>query len=190
MIRLVLAFLLVVPLAAQADVPDPTKSFCDPVLIGTSSGTASPGFHVTVRNVGNSPKPGASVFVDFKGSPARPYQEQETGTTVDCTALSMTRIADGAGQVVFHARIAGFDVVPMAAVRMNGVLLKHVPVLSTDLDGDGTTDIRDLNVFRLRFLFGRAAPETDFNQNGITDGFDLERLRQEIFLRAQGTPCP
>jgi hypothetical protein len=58
------------------------------------------------------------------------------------------------------------------------------------MDGDGRTDLRDLNAFRERFVFDPAPPETDFNLDGVTNGYDLAILRAEILRRTTGTPCP
>lgn len=49
---------------------------------------------------------------------------------------------------------------------------------------------RDLNAFRQRFVSDRTAAETDFNRDGVTNGFDLDLLRAEILRGAAGTPCP
>lgn len=189
--RALLTLVVVVsPLTVDAAVPDPTKSRGDSILVGNSSGRdMGNAFHVTVRDVSNNPLPGKFVFFHFVGT-ARPCVQQEQGSTVDCGALTLTRISDGVGEVVFHARIAGFDDGNVAEVRMSGVLLKRIPVRSTDLDGDGTTDLRDLNLFRQRFLFDHGAPETDFDLNGITNGFDLDRMREEIVFPTHGTVCP
>ena len=188
---LVSVVFLVAPVASDAAVPDPQRSRCDPVLVGTSSGShLGEGFRVTVRDVSNNPLVGKYVVLYLAGSASRPYAQQEPGSTVDCTALTLTRICDGLGQVAFHPRIAGFDNGAVVEVRANGVLLKRIPVRSTDMNADGTTDLRDLNLFRERFLSDRSALETDFDQNGVTNAFDFDRMREEILFPTHGTVCP
>jgi hypothetical protein len=180
---------------ANAAVPDPTYSTCDQILVGNSSGAdMGNAFHVNVRDVGNIPKAGAQVTIRFVSNPARPLVEQETGTTVNCTSpATMARITDSDGDVVFHPRIAGFnDPSAFDQVRANGVLLwkGYVQVRSTDLNGDGATDLRDLNAFRQRFESDPTAPETDFNQDGVTNGYDFDIFRAEFMRGAKGTVCP
>lgn len=175
-------------------VVDATRSSKDPILVGNSSGDPmGSGYHVVLRDVGNIPLAGENVILRFAASPVRPYQQQESspyGTFVDCTALTLTRITNGQGEAVFHPRIAGFENDRTVEVRGNGVLLGRILVRSTDLDANGTTDLRDLNAFRQRFLFDRTAPETDFNLDGVTNAYDLELLRREVLTGATGTVCP
>jgi hypothetical protein len=177
-----------------AAVVDATRSSHDPILVGNSSGEPiGSGYHVVLRDVGNIPLAGEYVILRFAASPVRPYQQQESGpygTFVDCTALTLTRITNGQGEAVFHLRIAGFENDGTVEVRGNGVLLGHVLVRSTDLDGDGATDLRDLNAFRQRFESDRTAPETDFNQDGVTNGYDFDIFRAEFMRGAKGTVCP
>jgi len=177
------------PVAVHAKIADPSKCRHDLVLVGNSSGDSLAGYHVTVRDVGNIPLPGCTVAVILASSSASPDGTQETGTTTDCPTRTISRITDLDGSVVFHARIAGYDN-NLVQVRANGVLLGTTVVRSTDIDGNGTTDIRDLNLFRQRFLFDRTAPETDFNQDGKTDLYDLDVMRQEILRNARAVPCP
>jgi hypothetical protein len=184
-----LAVLASRPVPVHAKIADPTKCSHDLVLVGNSSGVSLSGYHVTVRDVGNIPLPGCTVAVILTSSSASPDGTQETGTTTDCPTRTISRITDLDGSVVFHARIAGYDN-NLVQVRANGVLLGTTVVRSTDIDGNGTTDIRDLNLFRQRYLFNPTAPETDFNQDGRTDLYDLDVMRQEILRNARESPCP
>ena len=185
-----LALGMLAPLPAAA-VPSPATSHCDPVVIGNSSGSdMGNAYHVVVRDAANSPVANKPVAIWFSGSTARPDLEQEPGTTTDCAALTLTRTSDAAGGVVFHARVAGFDNTMTARVAASGVVLALVRLRSTDIDGDGGTDLRDVNEFRQRFVFDRAAPETDFNQDGVTNGYDFELLRDEFMRGVKGTVCP
>lgn len=184
-----LAALASPPVPAHAKVADPTKSSHDPILVGNSSGASLAGYHVTVRDVGNIPLPGCTVTVILATSSARPYATQEAGTTTDCPTRTIARITDGDGSVVFHPRIAGYDN-NLVQVRANGVLLGSTLIRSTDIDGNGATDLEDLYLFRQRFLLDPAASETDFNMDGRTDLPDMDMFRQEYLRNVRGTPCP
>jgi len=177
--------------AAHASPPDPTKSSYDHILVGNSSASdMGNGFKVIVRDVGNIPLAGKTVSILFTGSGAHADVEQEAGTTSSCTAASLSRISNGDGEVVFHAGVAGFDNGHVVQVRGQGVLLGTIQVRSTDIDGNGATDLRDLNAFRERFVMDRAAPETDFNQDGVTNGYDFELLRAEFVRGLRNMVCP
>src|SRR5262249_26091429 len=153
------SILLFVPLAAWASPSDPTKSTIDPILVGNSSGAdMGNAFHVVCRDVGNIPQAGQTVTVRFLGTSARPYTHQNTGRTTNCTAETIAGISNGKGQVVFLGRLGGFEDQGIDEVRSNGVLLGHVLVRSTDLDGNGATDLADINAFRERFVGNAAAP--------------------------------
>jgi len=131
----------------------------------------------------------AQATLRMPNSAARFYQSQDPGTTIDCTAGAISQTTDQ-GQAVFHARLGGFDNASELEVRVDGVLIKQIPVRSTDLDGDGATGLADLNVFRERYLKDPRAPETDFNADGVTSLADLDLLRAEFFSGARGTVCP
>jgi len=88
----------------------------------------------------------------------------------------------------FHfCRRIGIDRIQVLA---NGMLPRSIPVRSTDLDGDGATDLQDLHAFRERFLFHTSAPETDFNRDGTTDIRDFALLRDECVRKVRGTVWP
>jgi hypothetical protein len=182
---------LLIRVSPAGAVPDPTKSKTDPILVGNSSGAdMGNGFNVVVRDIGNIPLPGRNVTLIFFTNNARPDQVQESGTSVDCTSKILGRITDSQGQVVFHAEIAGYDNALTVQVRASGVLLNTVVVRSTDIDGNGATDLRDLNAFRERFVMDRTAPETDFNHDGVTNGYDFDLLREEFVRGARNAVCP
>jgi len=175
--------------SARACISDPTKSAYDRILVGSSSGSASDEFKVVAHDVGNVPLAGDTVPLTLLGSAAHADLEQEPGTTVNCAAGTLSRVTDMNGEVVFHARIAGYDDGSMVQVRANGVLFGSIPVRSTDLNGDGATDLRDVEAFRDRFVHATAAPETDFNHDGVTNGYDFEILRAEFVRRSGSTVC-
>jgi hypothetical protein len=180
---------LVHPCAAA--LPNPGLSHCDPILVGNSSGhDMGNTYHVVVRDVATVPVTGRPVAIWFQGASARPDVTQEAGSTTDCTALTITRMPDATGTATFHASFAGFDNTKTVRILAGGVLLALIPVRSTDLDGNGTTDLNDLNAFRQRFLFDRTAPETDFDQNGVTNGYDFNLFRVEFLAGVTNTVCP
>jgi hypothetical protein len=176
---------------APAAVPDATTSYVTPLMVAGSSGMA-PGdtFQVAVRDVGWAPKAHALVTLNFTGTGMRLYQEQEASDSVDCAAHVLAQWSDSNGLALFHPRAGGFQNVLGIQVRANGVLLKTVPGRSTDINGDGATDIADLALFRENFLVDRSAPETDFDMDGKTTVRDLAILRAEFYSGARGTPCP
>lgn len=192
-----LCFLGIAPGICGASPADPGHSTFDPILVGNSSGRdMGNAFRVVVRDVGDIPLAGRAVSLHFLTSPARPCAEQDSGTMTDCAAGTLWGVSNGQGEVVFHARVAGYDdneVVEVRSDRSNpdvGVLLGHILVRSTDLDGDGATDLADLYAFRERFLGNPAASETDFNRDGTTNILDFALLRDEYIRNVRGTVCP
>jgi hypothetical protein len=193
MFRFLLALLLlalVTPIAGAA-VPDASLSQADPVLVGNSTGmNRGNAYHVSVRDASNAPKVGAVVSIGFLGSGAHPTAQQDPGINVDCPTLVMSRLTDAAGDAVFLARIAGFDDLPSAEVRADGVLIRRITVRSTDLNGDGATNLPDFDLFRRRYLSDPSAPATDFNQDGTTNLADFAIFRAEYLSGVQNTVCP
>jgi len=190
----IVALLLLLPGSAAAAVPDPTKSHADPILVANISGAdMGNAYHVNVRDVGNIPKVGVTVTINFPaGAHSRPLLEQEAGTAVSCTTtpINISRVTDGQGNVVFHARVAGADDQIRYQIRANGVLLTTIPIRSTDMDGDGDTDLSDLNAFRMQFLIDPRGAQTDYNQDGVTNLADLQLFRAEFYRGAKGSFCP
>lgn len=183
--------------ASAMNIPDPTRSHVDPLLVANISGSDMGNvFHVNVRNSSNLPMPGLPVSLIFYGTAARPLLEQEPGSTVTCGSPSiLSRTSDANGDVFFHARVAGFfDTIVLPSqglqVRANGVLLRTDVVRSTDLSGDGAMDLADLNLFRQQFLANPGPGPADFNQDGVTNLSDFNLFRAEYMTRASGTVCP
>jgi hypothetical protein len=186
----VLLALVVGTSAARACVPDPTKSTYGHILVGSSSGLSANQYEVVTRDVGNVPLAGVTVTIYLAGSGARADLEQEPGTTVNCAAGTLSRVTDGNGVAVFHARIAGYDDGSTVQVRANGMLFGSIQVRSTDLNGDGVTDLRDVNAFREEFVLQHGGPETDFNLDGVTNGYDFGVLRTEFVNSSHNSVCP
>ena len=176
---------------ALAAVPSPQTSQCDPVLVGNSSGVdRGNAFHVTVRDLANNPESGSIVSIHFAGGTTRLVWEQDAGNTVSCGFLTISRAAGGDGATAILARFGGFDNVAEASVTADGVILRHIAVRSTDLDGDGATALSDLDLFRQRFLSSPASPETDYNQDGTTNLADFAVFRAEYLSGVHNTLCP
>jgi hypothetical protein len=187
----VLTFLAFAVPEARAGLPSPQTSQCDPVLVGNSTGVdRGNAFHVTVRDYTNSPESGSVVSIHFVSGPTRLVWEQNPGITVSCGFLYLSRVADSGGTTAILARFGGFDNTAEADVRADGVLLRHITVRSTDLDGDGTTALSDLNLFRQRYLSSPASPETDYNQDGTTNLADFAIFRAEYLAGVRNTVCP
>jgi hypothetical protein len=179
------------PAVVRANLPDPYYSTVDPVIVAGSSGNPiGTGFRVTLRDIGGTPLGWHEVHLIFTNSGVRPYAAQDSATSVDCTMQTVTKQGDGNGTSTFYLRAGGFTNGGLVEVRGEGILIAKVPARSTDLDADGTTDIRDVALFRDRLLGNRLAPETDFNADGVTDVRDLNILRSELFSGARGERCP
>jgi len=174
----------------SASPPDPLKSSCDPILVGNSSGDdRGNAFVVYARWPSGNPYLSPVVYsLNFVSPGAHPYASPEPGMTVDCAAGTISQ-TNSTGQAVFHARFGGFDNLYGVQVRIDGMLLKTIPARSTDMDGNGATDLRDVEAFRERFVHDTTAPETDFNHDGVTNGYDFEILRAEFVRRSGSTVC-
>jgi hypothetical protein len=176
---------------AHAAVPCPWTTSFDPLLVGNSSGAnMNNAYRVIVRDCANVPIAGKDVTIQLLTSSVRFCAVQDSGTVVDCAHQMLKRDAGRDADAVFFVRLAAYDNGEAAEVRAGGVLLGRIPVRSTDLNGDGATDLRDLNAFRERFAMDRAAPETDFNADGVTNGYDFALFRAEFMRGAANTVCP
>ena len=175
----------------NAAVPSPPNSVVEPVLVGNSNGALiGDGFRVTVRDINNTPVPGATVDLVFAGT-VRPYTAQVPPATSGCPAAPVIRkVADAAGNVMFQARFGGYVNAPAIQVRADGVLLSQVQARSTDIDVDGTTAVGDFNLFRINFLFNPPATETDYNEDGMTLVGDFDIFRKVFLNEVPGTLCP
>jgi hypothetical protein len=167
-----LALLLTSP--ALAAVPSAATSFVDPVIIGSWDGNSpfsgpqqcgpvSPGFEVRVLDAANVPVGGAVVTLRFLLSGARPHAAQNAGTLVDCPAAALTKRCDANGYVRFDPRIAGYDLGNNVDVVADGILLRQLPVVSPDLNGDGAMSLPDFILFSNDYLNPVPQPRTDYN---------------------------
>ncbi len=182
------------PAFAQG-VPDNRFSTCDPVVVGNPSGTAiggvPAGFDVGVRDVNNAPMPGSIVTLDFSATTIRISSLQASGTTVDCAARTLSRVTNAAGNVNFAPRLGGWENTNAIVVLIkNGTEHFTVKGRSTDLDGDGRTQLGDLLYFSANFLAQPSAQETDFDLNGSTALGDYLIFAAEFLGNATNPYCP
>ncbi len=75
-------------------------------------------------------------------------------------------------------------------MTISGIPQAIVPVRSTDMDGNGSTDLADLNLFRSHFFELTSGQQSDFTLDGETTLADLNILRPEVMSSATGTICP
>lgn len=197
---LIAAGFAVVASVASAGVPDPRFSTIDAVAVGTNTGAltsqtgapANPGFDVTVRDVTNAPLAGVTVSLNYSASGMKVYTTQNAGTTVNCAAKSISRVTNGAGQVVFGPRTAKFNNTNSVEVSANGVVLGNVKGRSTDIDGgpDNKTGLNDLSYFSNAYLLNPGTQETDYDVSGSTALGDLSIFSTEYLLGPTLTFCP
>jgi hypothetical protein len=188
------AGLAVVASVASAGVPDPRFCTTDLVVVGDASGNAiggvPAGFDVTVKDVNNAPLSGRTVTLDFSATPMKVFNAQNAGTTVNCTAKTISRVTNASGQVNFASRVAKFDNTNGVEVSAEGVVLATVKGRSTDIDGtDGTTGLGDFAIFGNNFLNIPAAQETDYDLVGGTGLGDFAIFGAEFLNGATGTYC-
>jgi hypothetical protein len=168
--------------AYAAGVPSPPNSTTDRVVVGNTSGTPMgggvPGYDVVVRDLNNLPVGGARVILDFSNASIRLYAVQNAGTTLDCVARTLARMANAAGVVSFAARIGRYDNANAIRVIADGVLLNMVPGRSTDINGvGGQASLSDFVLFSANY--NTPAAETDFDENGMTGLNDLALFATE-----------
>jgi hypothetical protein len=187
-----LCLLGVTAILAQAAVPSPPNCTIDRVVVGNASGTPMgdipPGYDVVVRDIANAPIAGSKVILDFGATGIRLYGAQNVGTTLNCVAKTLTRFTRAVGEVNFAARIGGFDNTNSIRVIADGVFLGAVPGRSTDIDGaGGQASLSDFVLFSANY--GTTAPETDYDQNGMTGLGDFILFTSEYNLPPQPY-CP
>jgi hypothetical protein len=186
-----IAFAALRPDPASAKV-DPRMSAVDPVVVGDTGGART--FRVQLRGVDNAPAAGV-VTLDFSGSPVRLEATQESGTTVDCAAHTLSRPAGAFGhadygRAEFHPRFGGSCAGADIVVRGDGIVLAHIPARSTDLDGIHGTDLHDLAQFSEAFAH-EGHPEMDFDGSGGVIGLGDFRFLALAFLSgSNGSYCP
>jgi hypothetical protein len=190
--------------ADEAKIPDPRFSQVTPVLVGCSSGdavtthcpgelSASIGFKITLRDINNSPLYGKMAGLTFYAPGVRLYSEQEAGCTMDCALHTLEKVTDSNGVAVFHPRFGGYCNTACVEAWGEGVVVRDVPVRSTDMAAQGaTTGLADFARFMPLYLAGSTThPEADFDASGGPIGLsDFAIFSREYMLGAQGTYCP
>jgi len=201
---LFLLMVILIPISTIAAPTDPGRSTLEPVIVGNASGTGysavtgpagtlSPGFQVIARDVTASPQNHETIILDFSQANVRLSGSQNSGTTLNCPARTLSSTTNLQGMATFFPRFGGFDNRAIVRVTSSGILLGFVPAISTDLDGaDGQTAPGDLALFAGFFLHEPDShPEADFDQSGGRLGLgDLVIFSGEFLSGSQGAYCP
>jgi hypothetical protein len=187
------AFLAVfaLPSLAFAKPADPRFSTADPVVFGDPDGGRA--YRFTARDIANAPLVGQVVTLDFSGSPAHLYAEQEPGTTVNCASRTLSRFTGHDGVALFHPRFGGGCASASVVLSSDGIIERQLPARSTDLNGvGGCVDLADLSSFSGAFLHEPSThPELDFDGSGGAIGLgDLVILAGDFLQGAKGNYCP
>jgi len=184
-----LAFAAVLPRPAISKV-DPRMSVVDPVVCVDRS------YQVQLRGVDNAPSAGI-IVLDFSGTSVRLAATQEAGTTVDCAARTLSRVAGAFGtpdygRATFHPRFGGTSINAAVVVSGDGIMIAAVRARSTDLDAANGTDLHDLVLFSDAFLHEPSAhPEMDFDgTDGSATLGDLVVLARAFLTGTKGPYCP
>jgi hypothetical protein len=194
---------------ATAKVPDPRFSEIPAVIVGSPSGAALPscggpfgskgervaGFRVLIKEVNNAPLRYEQITLDFSQTSIHLLGDDRPGTTVDCAAHTITRFTDLGGVAVFEPRFCGSCPEAKVLVLADGVLMREIPARSTDVDGNGTTDILDFMRVVRNFQSGGPDPATDFDpcapgSEGRTTLIDFVLFAGEMQRGPRGTACP
>lgn len=208
----VAAGLTLVASVATANVPDPLRSSVEAAIVGNDTGRAIgavgsfgtdavPGFEVTVRDVNNTGLSGKNVVLDFSAANVATFKKLHTnpqpdGSTVNCTAKTLSKLSGAGGVTVFAPKVSGYDNANSVSVSADGVLLANVMVRSTDFDGASGTSLTDLSLFRVRFFNPAYNPEADYGggAGGSPDGADnlsdLSVFRVDFFAADVVDYCP
>lgn len=184
-------------------IPSPSNCTVEFPMVGNHTATpmagignpAVLGYLVVVRDITNAPLAGSTVTLDFSSAPSiRLYSTQGAGTTVDCMARTLSRVTNGLGQAIFAPRFGGFVNANAVEVSADAVFLAAVAARSTDINGaGGTTNVADLNLLAIELYKTPPqvqGPQTDFNNDGMTDVADVLLFRTELFNPIVGTYCP
>jgi hypothetical protein len=201
--------------ASYAGVPSPANSTvpdCVMLLPGADDGysnvfTASyQPFTVTVRDVTNTPIDNIAVIIDVQdANDIKLADSQEALSTVDCVTNTVRRTTAGGGIATFRVRgsgknsvtgtAGGFDLVKVIA---GSTLLKNITGTTPDENGAGDAgtvvnglDPGDASFFLYdQFNLSVTAGRSDFNCNGIVDGFDASARLDYQFNDAVTSGAP
>jgi len=156
----------------------PPNSSVDPCLILCPLSDIA--FHVTVRDLANSPIANSVVMIDFCPVASSVHQCFVTS----CTVSGVTNVF---GQLTLS--IAGGGVsATQVEVRADGVLLATRPVASTDQNGDLTVNGADLAIGTGKL--GLADPTMDLDcDQGVVDQADVAVMNAHLG-HSCGGPTP
>jgi hypothetical protein len=201
----VLALLALSP-AATAKVADPRNCEGPPNLVGSISGAVLPscasggaacrGTRFVIRDFNNSPIAGGEVVLDFSNTSIRLLGDERPGTTVDCAARTIRRLSDPQGVVVFAPRFVGTSAGADVVVTANHVPIALLRAHSTDLDGNGVTDLWDMTSVVHDYVMQVQGAASDFDpcapgSTGRTTLTDFTIFVQEYLRSAPaGSMCP
>ena len=176
------ASLLALP--ADAAVPDPRFSTTDLIVVGSplgiAIGGAPPGFDVTVRDVHNVPLAGSTVELRLGAAGLKLYATQQSGTTINCAAGTISRVTNAAGAVNFVPRFGGWNDAYAVEVSADGVVLSLVKARSLDYDKDGKVGIADFSAFSEDFLTQPATLRSDFDLSGVVGIGDFSIFSEQF----------
>ena len=207
-VAIVCSALFVSALAAgtsEAQVPSPTYSTMDNVIVGNMNGFAiqstngcvprPPGFTVVVNASPNVPVAFALVVLDFSSTAIHLGSSQNSGTTVNCPAKTLSKICEWDGVASFSPRFGGFSNSANVHVSANSISLGDVRARSTDIDAQGgTTQLSDFILFAQNFGVPGAGEETNFDacsQGSVgTSLADFSIFARDFMIGVTGIYCP
>jgi hypothetical protein len=197
---------LLIASAAMAGDPSPATSTITCVnLVGTTGGMVDPNAPVTwtIRDAMSNPVPNASVTINFTSCTTQDIRLGQTqpdpGTLVNCTAKTITKVANGSGQVTFrivgsanNVNNASGHTTGCASIQANGVPMGSVTVSAFDQNLTGSVTSSDLSKFATDF-YGVFRARSDHNCTGTVTSSDLARFAIVFYGNGSTQPqtyCP
>jgi hypothetical protein len=192
---------------SHAMVPSASNSTTPAIvrLVGSSANAPDApagSFLVVVRDLANNPRAGATVVLDLSQCPDAVIcaDQEDAAASVNCAAKTVTKVADGNGQVSFTlvggSTGAGHASTTAAAARIiaNGVLIRIAAFAAFDLDGSGGVGAGDLSVWFGDFGSGQPYERSDFDGSGTIGANDLSAWL-DVFgaggsVQSCGASCP
>jgi len=165
---------------AHADVPDVYYSIADTNLVASPDG----GFNYVVwlRDANNTPITNVYVILDFTGAPGIQICSSQDSDHDG----KLIVVSDGAGRATFNVKAGGTS---NGTVTVGTALdvIKHIHLISTDLDGDNDVDAQDQAA--LSALMGTSGPTGDFDKNGTVNSADAAILNSHLGGSCSTTPA-
>jgi hypothetical protein len=198
---------LLIASAAMACDPQPATSTITCInLVGTAGGVVDPNAPVTwtIRDASGNPVPNASVTINFSTCVTQDISlgssQPDPGMVVNCTAKTITKVANGSGRVTF--RIVGSannlgnesgHGVGCASIQANGVPMGSVTVSAFDQNLTGSVSSADLSRFAVDFYGANFRARSDHNCTGTVTSSDLARFAIVFYGNGSTEPisyCP